>query len=93
MWESGEKTITEEVLAQFDEALSEKVYQKIWSELSANVKWYLTYIVRKDSMQVSELLELTKKNKNQFSKPRQELKRQGIIDTSTWSYDYKTSAF
>ncbi|MCR5603435.1 MAG: hypothetical protein K6G27_07015 [Lachnospiraceae bacterium] len=82
MWESGEKTITEEVLAKLDEALSEKVYQKIWSELSANVKWYLTYIVRKDSMQVSELLELTKKNKNQFSKPRQELKRQGIIDTS-----------
>ena len=33
-------------------------------------------------MPVSELLELTKQKKNEFSKPRHKLKRKGIIDTS-----------
>ncbi len=31
MWDSGEKKITDTVLARLDEALSEKVYQKIWN--------------------------------------------------------------
>ena len=82
MWESGEKEITEEVLAKLDEALSEKVYLKIWSELSPKEKWFLEYIVTKDNMPVSELLEITRQNKSQFSKPRQALKRKGVIDTS-----------
>ena len=33
-------------------------------------------------MPVSELLELTGQNKSQFSKPRQGLKKKGVIDTS-----------
>ncbi len=82
MWESGEKDITEEVLARLDEALSEKVYQKIWSELTPKERWFLGYIVNKDKMPVSELLELTGQNKSQFSKPRQGLKKKGVIDTS-----------
>ena len=82
MWESRENVVTDEVLARLDEALSEKVYRKIWTELSNNARWYLGYIVKKDSIPVSELLEMTSKNKSQFSKSRQELKQRGIIDTS-----------
>ncbi len=82
MWDSGEKEITDEVLARLDEALSEKVYQKIWSELSQKERWYLGFIVNKEKMPVNELLEITGQNKSQFSKPRQGLKRKGIIDTS-----------
>ena len=82
MWESGEKEITEEVLARLDEALAEKVYEKIWSELTPKERWFLGFIVRKETMPVSELLELTKQQKNEFSKPRHKLKRKGIIDTS-----------
>ena len=70
MWDCGCKEITEEVLALFDEALSEKVYQKIWSELSPKERWYLSFIVKKDSMPVSELLELTGQSKSLFSRPR-----------------------
>ncbi len=82
MWESGQKEITEDVLARLDEALADKVYEKIWSELTPKERWFLGFIARKDTMAVSELLELTKQQKNQFSKPRQGLKRKGVIDTS-----------
>ena len=82
MWESGQKEITEEVLARLDEALADKVYEKIWSELTPKERWFLGFIARKDTMPVSELLEQTRQQKNQFSKPRQGLKRKGVIDTS-----------
>lgn len=82
VWDLEEKEITSEVLALFDEALSEKVYQKIWSEISPKEKWFLGFIVKKNSMPVSELLEITGQKKNQFSKPRDILKKKRIIDTS-----------
>ena len=82
MWQPGEKDVTDDVLALLDEALSEKVNQKIWTELPPKERWYPGYIVTKETMPVSELLELTRQNKSQFSKPRMGLKRKGIIDTS-----------
>lgn len=82
MWESGEKTITEDVLILVDEALREKVYEKVWSELSPKDRWFLSYIVQKDSMEVSELLEMTKKKHNEWSEPRKRLIDKGIIDGS-----------
>ena len=82
MWDFREKDITEEVLAKLDEALSEKVYQKIWSELTPKERWFLGYIVKKEKMPVSELLELTHQNKSQFSRPRDGLRKKGVIDTS-----------
>ncbi len=51
MWESKEKEISPIVLAQVDEALAQKVYDKIWSELSPKDKWYLSFIVQNDSME------------------------------------------
>ena len=50
MWESGQKEITEEVLARLDEALADKVYEKIWSELTPKERWFLGFIARKDTM-------------------------------------------
>ena len=82
MWESGGKEITKTVLARVDEALAEKVYDKIWSELREKEKWYLSYIVEKDSMSASELLEKTKTSHNEWSEPRKRLIEKGIIDGS-----------
>ena len=82
MWESGSKEITAEVVDRFDEALTEKVYEKIWRELAPREKWYLGFIVKKDTMPVSELLEMTGKKKNEFSGPRQMLIKKGVIDAS-----------
>ena len=82
MWESGGKEISKTVLAQVDEALAEKVYDKIWSELRDKEKWYLGYIVEKDSMSASELLEKTKTSHSEWSEPRKRLIEKGIIDGS-----------
>lgn len=82
MWDSNEKVITDEVLMLLDEALSEKVYKKIWSELAPKDKWFLQFIVQKEQMSASELLEMTRKKHNEWSEPRMRLKEKGIIDTS-----------
>jgi hypothetical protein len=70
------------VLALVDEALSQKVYEKIWSELSELDRWFLTFIVEKDQMTATELLEITKKKHNEWSIPRKRLIDKGIIDGS-----------
>ena len=83
MWESGQKELSEEVLMLLDEALAEKVYKKIWSELAPKDRWFLQYIVQKDQMSASELLQITQKKHNEWSEPRKRLSEKGIIDTKT----------
>ena len=82
MWESGEKEISKSVYALVDEALAVKVYDKIWSELRDKEKWYLNFIVKKESMAATELLELTKTNHSEWSEPRKRLIEKGILDGS-----------
>ncbi len=82
MWEAKAKTITGVVAAQVDEALAVKVYDKIWSELTSRDRWFLQFIVTKDSMSATELLELTKKSHSEWSEPRKHLIDKGIIDGS-----------
>lgn len=83
MWDSKGKELTTEVLRQFDEVLAQKVYRKIWSELAPNDRWFLKFIVQKDSMTASELLEMTKKTHSEWSVPRKRLSEKGIIDADT----------
>lgn len=81
MWDFKASDITEEVLVCLDEALEEKVYKKIWSELAPKDKWFLHFITQKDRMPASELLEMTGKKHNEWSEPRKRLSEKGIIDT------------
>ncbi|WP_026504394.1 ATP-binding protein [Butyrivibrio sp. NC3005] len=83
LWDSEDKKLSDEVLTKFDEALSHYVYKKIWSELSETDRWYMSFIAAKDSMTVNEILELTKKKKNEFSQYRARLIQKGLIDAST----------
>ena len=80
MWESHKDKITDLVLAQVDEALAQKVYLKIWGELKSTDKWYLGFIVKKESMSVDELLSITGKKHNEWSEPRKRLIEKGILD-------------
>ena len=41
----------------------------------------MQYIVQKDKMSASELLEITNKKHNEWSEPRKRLSEKGIIDT------------
>ena len=82
MWDTESKKLTKEVLQMFDEVLFDKVYKKIWSELAPKDRWYLSFIVKKDSMEATELLEITKTTHSEWSVPRSRLKDKGIIDVS-----------
>lgn len=84
VWESENQALDDEVLIKFDLAMARYVYDKIWSELSETDKWYLSFIVTKDVIDTSEILELTKKKKNEFSQYRARLRDKGIIDVSTY---------
>ena len=82
MWDSGKKGLTDMVLAQVDDILSQKVYEKIWSELTPKDQWYLSFIIRKEKMKVSDLLEEAKKSHSDWSVPRKRLIEKGIIKSS-----------
>lgn len=82
MWDTESKKLTKEVLQMFDEVLFDKVYKKIWSELAPKDRWYLSFIVKKDNMEATELLEITKTTHSEWSVPRSRLKDKGIIDVS-----------
>lgn len=80
VWEEEKHEMTTTVLAKLDDALSHYVYKKIWSELSKKDKWYMSFIVTKDSLTTSELLEMTKQKKNEFSQYRARLSEKGLIN-------------
>lgn len=83
LWEEENHQLNTAVLIKLDEALRHYIYAKIWSELSQKDKWYMSFIIQKEQMPVSELLELTKQKKNEFSQYRVRLKEKGLINTDT----------
>lgn len=83
VWDEPNHELSEIVLAELDEALATKVYDKIWSELTDVDKWYMNFIVQKDTMPATELLELTHKSHNEWSLPRKRLSSKGLINTKT----------
>lgn len=84
MWSEQSKEITEVVLALVDEALKEKVYDKIWSELTDNDKEYMSYLCKslddRDKVLVSEFLAKSGLRHNEWSVPRMRLAAKGIIN-------------
>lgn len=82
VWESNKKKLEPSIIEKYDEALSHYVYKKIWSELSEMDRWYMSFIVKKDTLSTAELLEMTGKKKNEFSQYRSRLSDKGLIDIS-----------
>ena len=83
VWDDKKHELNNSVLLKFDEALSHYVYKKMWSELSQKDKWFMSFIVQKEDMPVSELLEISAQKKNEFSQYRERLRDKGLIDVST----------
>jgi len=81
MWEAKSNCITEDVMNKVDAALAEGAYNIIWRELTETEKYYISYICKKDTMDVSELLALTKKQGSDWSRPRKNLLDKEIIQT------------
>ena len=83
VWDDKKHELNNSVLLKFDEALSHYIYKKMWSELSQKDKWFMSFIVQKEDMPVSELLEISAQKKNEFSQYRERLRDKGLIDVST----------
>jgi len=84
LWEDDKHQLSIEILAKLDDALNHYVYSKIWAELSPKDKWYMSFIVQKEKMSVSEILELSKEKKNEFSQYRARLRDKGLINADSY---------
>ena len=82
LWEEESHEMNERVLLKYDEALSHYVYKKLWSELSPKDRWYMSFIVKKESMETGELLRICGQKKNEFSQYRERLRDKGLINAN-----------
>mgnify|MGYP002621030040 CR=1 FL=1 len=83
VWDDENHEMSDTVLALLDEALGHYIYEKIWSELSKKDRWYMSFIVQKESLTTAELLSMSKQKKNDFSQYRARLRDKGLINVST----------
>ena len=74
------------ILPQYEQYLSEFVYDKLWSELSAKDKIVAHGIAQVKSGKISEIRELLHMETNEFNPYRKRLIRKGLIDGETRGY-------
>jgi hypothetical protein len=75
-----------EVLAQYSQYLEEYVYEKLWSELSAQDKAVLRAMSEASSRKVEAIREKTGKSSGNFSVYRNRLIKKGIVVASEYGY-------
>ena len=80
MWDFREKELTDRVLAQVDETLCEKIYEKIWNELTPLEQEFLRYVVQKESLPAEERLQVTKHNLREWMAAKRHLTKKGILE-------------
>ena len=74
------------ILPEFDQYLSEFVYDKIWSELSPTDMKVLIAIAKTKDGKVADVRSITGFKSNLFEIYRKRLKGKGLIDTSVYGY-------
>lgn len=74
------------ILPQYEQYLSEFVYDKLWSELSAKDKLVAHGIAQTASGKISEIRALLQMETNEFNPYRKRLMRKGLIDGETRGY-------
>ena len=85
-WESQEKEL-DAVMPEYDQYLSEYVYEKIWSELSELDRKVMTELSHHEGRtRTKELRESLGMDSSLFSVYRDRLFRKGILNTSDYGY-------
>ena len=74
------------ILPQYEQYLSEFVYDKLWSELSAKDKMVARGIAQVNSGKISEIRAILHMETNKFNPYRKRLIRKGLIDGETRGY-------
>lgn len=70
------------ILSEYEQYLSEFVYDKLWSELSMKDRLVAKAIVDTDSKIIKDIRELLNVSTNEFNPYRQRLIKKGIVDGS-----------
>lgn len=70
------------ILSEYEQYLSEFVYDKLWSELSMKDRLVAKAIVDTDSKIIKDIRELLNMSTNEFNPYRQRLIKKGIVDGS-----------
>jgi hypothetical protein len=83
-WEQG--VLSDAAVTDYKLYLEEYVYEKVWSELSANDKKICYGIAKTESGKISDIRSLLKLETNQFNPYRKRLIRKGLIQGDTYGY-------
>lgn len=83
-WEHDACHKIDEILPEYDQYLSEYVYEKIWFELSELDKKIILEMSASDTIKTKELRKKINMTSEKFSVYRDRLKRKGIINTSEY---------
>lgn len=78
------------ILSEYEQYLSEFVYDKLWSELSIKDRLVAKAIVDTDSKKIKDIRDLLNMSTNEFNPYRQRLIKKGIVDGSTRGILYFT---
>ncbi len=78
MWEHQAQPL-EDILPEYDQYLEEYVYDKIWSELSANDKKVILAMASGKETNVTKLRTSLNMTTSEFSVYRDRLKKKGLI--------------
>ena len=78
------------ILSDYEQYLSEFVYDKLWSELSLKDRLVAKAIVDTDSKKIKDIRDILDMSTNEFNPYRQRLIKKGIVDGNTRGYLYFT---
>ena len=78
------------ILSEYEQYLSEFVYDKLWSELSLKDRLVAKAIVDTEDKRIKDIRELLNMSTNEFNPYRQRLIKKGIVDGSTRGFLYFT---
>ncbi len=83
LYRSEEKSINEEILKNYDMALEDNVYAKIWSSLPKGQKSICYAISSSETKEIKELIEITGYSNSMIQVYKKRMFLVGIIDDST----------
>ena len=86
LWEASKSSVDDAILEQYDQYLTEYVYEKIASEIAGNDRKFLLGVATKDTIKTAELLEITGFKKNEYTVYRERLRKKGLINVARRGY-------
>ena len=74
------------LLMNFDIYMEERVYEKIWSELSEKDKEILVFLAKQGKAKTADIISQNGHSQSTYSTYRSRLQKRGLIDTTTYGY-------